>query len=59
MAPTGPFRRERVRASHQAMGVPITSSSSVVSEASSIVSQMAAQSALVSDKGGTPARGYS
>ncbi|CPM47474.1 Uncharacterised protein [Bordetella pertussis] len=41
------------------MGVPITSSSSVVSEASSIVSQMAAQSALVSDKGGTPARGYS
>jgi hypothetical protein len=29
-APTGPFHHERVRASHQAIGVPISSSSSVV-----------------------------
>jgi hypothetical protein len=26
-APTGPFHQERVRASHQAIGVPISSSS--------------------------------
>ncbi len=47
-APIGPFSQERVRASHQAMGVPISSRRRVVSEASSMVSQMAARSVLSS-----------
>jgi hypothetical protein len=46
-APTGPFHQERVRASHQAIGVPITSSSVVVTLASLRVSQMAARSAAL------------
>ncbi|MDF5884300.1 hypothetical protein P4M26_29245 [Pseudomonas aeruginosa] len=37
-----------MRASHQAMGVPISSRRRVVSEASSMVSQMAARSVLSS-----------
>jgi len=44
MAPTGPRQRERVVASHQAMGVHSTSSRTVVVAASRRVSAMAAQS---------------
>jgi hypothetical protein len=44
-APTGPFHHERVRASHQASGVPISSRISVVAVASLKVSQIAAKSA--------------
>jgi len=37
-SPTAPFRRERVRASHQAMGVPMTTNISVADAANFIVS---------------------
>ncbi|MDT4888227.1 hypothetical protein FQZ97_1247460 [compost metagenome] len=45
MAPSGCFSQEPVRASHQAMGVPISNSSRVVSEASLRVSRTASKSA--------------
>ena len=45
-APTGPFHQERVRASHQAIGVPISSNSTVVTVASLKVSQTAPRSAV-------------
>src|SRR6476620_202314 len=48
IAPTGPFSRERVRASHNASGVPTISSISVASDASWTVSQIASKSARVS-----------
>src|SRR6478735_7069709 len=44
-APTTPFSRDAVCASHHAIGVPMTSSSAVVSDASSSVSAMAWRSA--------------
>ena len=44
MAPTAPLSRERVRASHQAIGVPTISSSMVTMVASLSVSQTAARS---------------
>ena len=50
-APTGPLSRERVRASHQAIGVPMISSRTVVSDASWMVSQMASKSAWFSGIG--------
>src|SRR5690606_39109566 len=43
-APMGPFQRERVRDSHHAIGVPMSSNSSVVSVANCRVSQIAAKS---------------
>ncbi len=45
-APTTPFHFERVRASHQAMGVPIISRITVTMLANLKVSQTAAKSAL-------------
>ena len=48
IAPIGPRNRDRVWASHSAMGVPTNSNMSVVSDASFRVSQMAAKSALES-----------
>lgn len=41
-APTGPRSQERVRDSHNAMGVPMSSRITVVNDASFRVSQMAA-----------------
>ena len=43
-APTGPFHAERVRANHQAMGVPMSRRIIVTTVASFTVSQMADQS---------------
>ena len=46
IAPTGPRNQDEVRDSHNAIGVPITSRITVVSDASFRVSQIAAKSAL-------------
>lgn len=45
-APTGPFQREAVCASHHASGVHRTSSKKVVTEANSNVNVTAAQSSV-------------
>src|SRR3989338_8039238 len=44
-APTGPFHQERVRASHDAIGVPTSSRMTVTTAASLKVSQIADRSA--------------
>ena len=45
-APMGPRHQERVRDSHRAIGVPMTSRITVVSDASLMVNQIAEKSAL-------------
>ncbi|MCY1381035.1 hypothetical protein D9M69_689060 [compost metagenome] len=51
---TGVFSQERVRASHQAMGVPTSARITVVSVATWNVSQSACRSDAVRGMGGRP-----
>ena len=57
IAPIAPFQAECVRASHQAMGVPMTSRSTVTTVASFKVNQTAERSELSMAKG-IPYRSY-